>query len=929
MIEANGKNVAYDAARSAWARSFSLSAVKCLIVCRGPVRKEAMEVFEAAGLGAWGILLSEKDSISYTHCLAPELRGFRFPERVHRIPDYTGATQAEKQQRIARIIEIAREGGYTHVFAGYGFMAEDAEFIEAIEKSGVAFMGPCSEVARRAGSKDESKKTARSLAVSVVPGIDDVSARALVRKAGGRAGLEALAREHGLGDTSTDEAPEELAERLLQAGYRRRLELVTVSELQDETERLVADLWKDNPGRRIRFKHIGGGGGKGQRIVASLGEVRKAVSEVLGEVKAMAPGSNRNFLLEMNIEVSRHNEIQLLGNGKWCISLGGRDCSLQRHEQKLLEFSLTKELLEAEVERSEGERRRILERESVTLGKMEADAAAFGKAIGLDSVSTYECIVDQGHHWFMEMNTRIQVEHRVTELAYSLEFTNPEDPTDSFIVDSLLEAMAIVAAHGERLPQPRRVPRYTSGVEARINATNRALQPHAGGLLRWWSPPIEGEIRDDQGIGVLNSDTGLFLEYALAGAYDSNIALVLTHGETRSRNLERLADILRRTDLGGYNVETNLDVHYGLIGWILGKDPMFQPTTAFMGHYLAGVGALATLAYDVDAESAWSSMVAGYQGKQSRKILESKSTLLGRPLDALLGDPHLLAGFVGSHAGRLWTRDAAPRLAVDPATFLDATYHYLGLDPESGKLPAERIWDHDLELLDHCRSFYRTIAKKVGTQDWSALRQVLEGKRDARIAADDVLWGRCQAAHRGFLAGMEFLLLPARIAALSHFADLDVDAELSPVVPERFRDAATAAELTKALAPPPQAASDQIVAPTGGQYYARESPDAAVFIKEGDRFEVGQPLFIIEVMKMLNTVTARFSGRVVRNLMEGMDGHVVLKGQPILIIEPDELMVVESEEDKAARRRKTTAELLAPLLGAGFDSFLHASSPMS
>jgi acetyl/propionyl-CoA carboxylase alpha subunit len=927
MIDRNGHRTPFHRASSAWARDFTLADLKCLIVCRGPVRKEAIETFEAAGLGAWGILLSEKDSISYTHCLAPELRDFRFPERVHRVPDYTGATQEERQERIAQIIRIAEEGGYTHIFAGYGFMAEDAEFIEAIENSKVAFMGPCANVARRAGSKDESKKTARALGVSVVPGVDDISARALLRKAGSRAALPEAAKKAGLHwEDDGEGTDEDAAEALLQAGYRKRVELVTVTELQDEAAAITAEMWKQHPGRRIRFKHIGGGGGKGQRIVSKPEDIPGAVKEVLGESKAMAPGSNRNFLLELNIETSRHNEIQLLGNGRWCIALGGRDCSLQMHEQKLLEFSLTQELLATEIAASEGKRRAILEREAGTLGRMEADAEAFGGAIGLDSVSTYECIVDEGEHWFMEMNTRIQVEHRVTELAYSLEFTNPEDKEDRFVIDSLIEAMALMAAHGDRVPKPRRIERHTSGIEARINATNRALQPHAGGLLQWWSPPVEGEIRDDQGIGVPNSDTGLFLEYALAGAYDSNIALVLTDGENRRHNLERLADILRHTDLGGRNVETNLDVHYGLIGWILGKDPMFQPTTAFMGHYLAGVGALAKTAGDIDPEVAWKKLVAGYSDAEARAALDKKTTLLIRPLAALLDDPHLLAGFVGQHAGRLWTGESEFQLAVDPAAFLDATYRYLGLDPTAGKTPAERIWDHDQALLGHCRSFYETVADKLGTREWPELRRVLEGDLDARVAGDDAaLWQRCRSAHRGFLVGMELLLLPARIAAAAEFSGIGIDEELRPVVPERFRDPAQAKELTKALAPPPKAASDQIVAPTGGQYYAREAPDAAPFIREGDRFEVGQPLFIIEVMKMLNTITAPFSGRVVKNLMEGHDGHVVLKAQPILIIEPDETVVIESDEERDERRRKTTAEMLAPLVGPGFDGFVHTA----
>src|SRR5262245_48994137 len=179
------------------------------------------------------MLLSEKDSVVYARCLAPELRHLRFPHNVHRVPDYMGSGQEEKQARIREIVEIAKSNGYTHVFAGYGFMAEDAEFIEALERAGLAFVGPSSRVVRRAGAKDEAKKLARSLGNAVIPGVDDISARALCGTAKDRAGLEALAKKHGL-DFGFDPALplEANAEALLQAGYAKTVELVGISELQ-------------------------------------------------------------------------------------------------------------------------------------------------------------------------------------------------------------------------------------------------------------------------------------------------------------------------------------------------------------------------------------------------------------------------------------------------------------------------------------------------------------------------------------------------------------------------------------------------------------------------------------------------------------------------------------------------------------------------
>ena len=118
---------------SEWVRSFSCKDLKPLIICRGPIRKEAMDVFDEMGINGYGILLSEKDSITYTNALAPELRTLTDPDRVHRVPDYTGATKEERNKRIQQIIRIAHDNGYNAIFAGYGFMSEDADMVEAME----------------------------------------------------------------------------------------------------------------------------------------------------------------------------------------------------------------------------------------------------------------------------------------------------------------------------------------------------------------------------------------------------------------------------------------------------------------------------------------------------------------------------------------------------------------------------------------------------------------------------------------------------------------------------------------------------------------------------------------------------------------------------------------------------------------------------
>jgi len=135
-------------------RGFDCTHIKPLIICRGPIRKEAMDVFTEMGIEHYGILLSEKDSIVYPRALAPELRVLTDPHRVHRVPDYTGASKEERLQRIDDIINIAHEGGYNAVFAGYGFMAEDETMVAAMEAAGLNFIGPCSRTVRQAGLKD-------------------------------------------------------------------------------------------------------------------------------------------------------------------------------------------------------------------------------------------------------------------------------------------------------------------------------------------------------------------------------------------------------------------------------------------------------------------------------------------------------------------------------------------------------------------------------------------------------------------------------------------------------------------------------------------------------------------------------------------------------------------------------------------------------
>lgn len=914
MLDKNLKRIQFQESESTWIRSFTVESIKCLIVCRGPVRKETMDVFDAIGVKEYGILLSEKDSIVYPKALAPELRNFRFPENIHRVPDYMGAGKEEKEQRIHQIIGIAKDNGYTHIFAGYGFMAEDAEFIEAIEKAGIIFMGPSSHVAKGAGAKDEAKKLARSLNVSVTPGVDNITALALLRKTGNsKDGLLKVAKENNLNFSFNDsKSLEDNAEDLLQLSYEKTIDITSIPDLQKESSILCEDIWKKYPGKRIRFKYIGGGGGKGQRVISEKSEIDAAVMEILAESKVTAVGSNRNFLIELNIENTRHNEIQLIGNGEWSLSLGGRDCSLQMHEQKLLEISQTVELLQKEadlVRSTNAKKAAILDKDVQTLKDMEHQAEVFGKAIRLNSVSTFECIVEGNSFFFMEVNTRIQVEHRVTEMVYKMKFTNPNDPNDFFYIDSLVEAMAVLSIHGPRVPKPERILRNISGAEVRINATNRALQPHAGGIIQNWSKALPEEIRDDQGICTRNPDTGAFVHYNLAGAYDSNVALLVSYGNSRTENLEILGNILRKTELRGQNLETNLLVHYGLIQWILGKDAMFKPSTAFMISYLAGIGALQSIINDLDLEYLWTEKTKASDA-DLKKILNKKMTLVIRPMERLLANPHLLGGFLGYFDGKLWTRTGSNvEFNENPIQFLDSLYYYLNLDTTEEKASSEKIWDHDAKLLSEAKDFYTELSKRTGLSSWKELSDALtKGKNPSKSLTDD-LWNASVASHNGFQAGLETLLLLPKIGIKSNFFGLDVNADLDGVVPDEFKNKDTRDAFIKMLNPPPKMSGDEIVAPMGGMFYSKEAPNLPPLINEGDHFQAGQPLFIIEVMKMFNKILAPVSGTIVKNLMVDSDGKIVTKAQPIFKIKPDEVLKEESPEEIRARKVKVTKEL--------------------
>jgi len=879
-----------------------------------------MKIFKELRIN-YGILVSEKDSIIFPQSLAPEL--YEINDRcrqIHHIKDYTGKTKEEKLMCIKQIIDICHEHKYTHIFAGYGFMAEDHEFVEKIENSNLKFVGPNSKVIKKAGSKDEAKKLARSLKIPVIPGEDNIAAKTLLRKAGRNAIVyfHKQIKKYKLILPKNWESMELInqANEILLASYSRRIDLFSISDLQKESSKIVKKLLEDNPGKRIRFKHVLGGGGKGQRVISSVKEVPEAVMSILIESKTNGVGDNKNFLIEINIENSRHIEIQLLGNGDWCIELGGRDCSIQMHEQKLVEVSLTEEMLNFAAKEYESSKKKsqanVLKKDAKILQSMLLKAKNFGKALNLDSVSTFECILDKDKLYFMEVNTRIQVEHRVTEMAYKLRFTNPENHKDTFEVNSLVATMILINCYSEKLQFPERISRSISGVEARINATNLALNPQAGGIVKEWSLPIKDETRDDQGISAVNQFTGRMQPYNLTGAYDSNVALCITEGSSQKKSFEKLTEIFRQMDVSGQDLHLNIEFIYGILNWILGNDPMFKPNTNFVSSYLALTGKIKELSDQINFEVAWSFLVNEAKSKYGEigtQICEKKLTLLLRPLKILFCSPHLMMGWLAFKKYKFKNKELIE--IENPIKILKKLYYFLNLDQEPNKVPSKKIWNHDQKLLEKATKFYEDLGKKLGKSDiaWQELSSLLKSEKtpaNFNFCKNSKLWENILATHNGHQLAMELLKLPEFLAEEAGYFNFRVNNSLEIEIPQEFIDVESKNIHIAKLSLSQTTSSNKILAWSGGIFYSRESPDSGDYVIEGQYVKEGQVLGLLEVMKMFNKIQAEFSGIIKKKCIETSSGSQVSKGQTLFLIEPDEKPKTHSKKHIYENQKKQT-----------------------
>jgi biotin carboxyl carrier protein len=285
-------------------------------------------------------------------------------------------------------------------------------------------------------------------------------------------------------------------------------------------------------------------------------------------------------------------------------------------------------------------------------------------------------------------------------------------------------------------------------------------------------------------------------------------------------------------------------------------------------------------------------------------------------MERLLEDPHLLSGWLSLTRKQYRLEGGKVFWLRNPLGVLNDTYEYLNMAWDPSKPAAEVIWQHDHELLQRAIRFYVALRKTFGLrkEEFWKLNEIL--KSDAPQGGyDAATWARIRASHLGFEAGNELLGLLFMVGESVKFFDFRVEPDLEVTIPAHLHDPELQARMKKVLVPPPQTKADELVAPFGGMFYRQEAPGRPPFVSEGQHFDKGAPLYIIEVMKMFNTVRATFSGTIDKVVMTGQDGTVVQKGQPIFKITPDERFVpVDPKVVEKERKSRTSQHLLAVLM---------------
>jgi acetyl-CoA carboxylase, biotin carboxylase subunit len=371
------------------------------------------------------------------------------------------APSALSYLNIPAIISAAEVTDSEAIHPGYGFLSENADFAERVEKSGFVFIGPRPDTIRLMGDKISAKAAMTKAGVPCVPGSDGA-------------------------------LPEQNAEIVKMAR---------------------------NIGYPVIIKAAGGGGGRGMRVVHTEAALLNAANMTRQE--AQAAFGNPVVYMEKFLETPRHIEIQVLADGhKNAVFLGERDCSMQRRHQKIIE---------------EAPAPHITERQRIRIGERCADAC---RKIGYRGVGTFEFLYEDGEFFFIEMNTRIQVEHPVTEMITG--------------IDLVQEQIRVAAGEKLRIRQ-RDVVLRGHAIECRINAEDPFKFTPSPGRITSYHPPGGPGIR---------VDTHIYQGYFVPPNYDSLIGKVIAYGETRDQAIRRMRIALSEMAVQG--IQTNIPLHQEL-----------------------------------------------------------------------------------------------------------------------------------------------------------------------------------------------------------------------------------------------------------------------------------------------------------------------------------------------------------------------------
>ena len=362
---------------------------------------------------------------------------------------------------VPSIISACEISGAEAIHPGYGFLSENAEFVQVVEDHGIAFIGPSAEHIRMMGDKITAKDTMKALGVPCVPGSDG-----------------------GVGHLPTAQA--------------------------------VAD----SIGYPVIIKATAGGGGRGMKLARDASELETAFRTARAEAKSAF--GNDEVYIEKYLGQPRHIEVQVFGDGRGkAVHLGERDCSLQRRHQKVLEEA-PGPAIDAETRARIGE----------TCARAVAD-------IGYRGAGTIEFLYENGEFFFIEMNTRLQVEHPVTEAVFGVDLVREQirvaaDEPLSFTQDALQ-----VKGHA---------------IEVRINAERLPHFTPCPGKVNTYHAP--------GGLGV-RMDSALYSGYTIPPYYDSLIAKLIVQGRDRPEALARLHRALGELIIDG--VDTSVPLFHALL----------------------------------------------------------------------------------------------------------------------------------------------------------------------------------------------------------------------------------------------------------------------------------------------------------------------------------------------------------------------------